>query len=186
MGERTMSEHAIGKKERFQLLLQQLQMIEDAVVVHFNNAQIERLLVEKKARKWHFHFLFENILPYNVYLMFTTQLERTFSNIAGISYHISVTNQGVTPQLLQDYWSYSIQQIDGIAPPLLKLLNEQLPDVNGNKLTIMVRNDTEGQAIKRKYSGVIAEIYQSFGFPNLTIETEIKNVEKNEEYQKFL
>lgn len=186
MGERTMSEHALGKKERFQLLLQQLQLIEDAVVVHFNNAQIERLLVEKKARKWHFQFLFENILPYNVYVMFTSQLERTFSNIATISFHINVTNQIISPELLRDYWSYSIQQIDGIAPPLLKLLHEQLPEVNGNKLTISVRNDTEGQALKRKYGETIAKIYQSFGFPNLSIETVIKSNEKNEEYQQFL
>ena len=91
-----MSEHALGKKERFQLLLQQLQLIEDAVVVHFNNAQIERLLVEKKDRKWHFQFLFENILPYNVYVLFSTQLERTFSNIATVSYHINVTNQTIS------------------------------------------------------------------------------------------
>ena len=82
MGERTMSEHALGNKERFQLLLQQLQLIEDAVVVHFKMRKLKDLLVEKKARKWHFQFLLEKILPYNVYLRFTTQLERTFSNIA--------------------------------------------------------------------------------------------------------
>ncbi|ETI70335.1 DNA polymerase III PolC [Neobacillus vireti LMG 21834] len=181
-----MSDLTLGNKERFQLLLQQLQLVEDAIVVHFNNAQIERLLVEKKARKWHFQFLFEKILPYNVYLRFMTQLERTFSNIATISYSIQVSDQTMSPELIHEYWSYCIQQIDGIAPPLLKLLNEQHPDVNGNKLTVTVRNDTEGQAIKRKYGGTITNIYQSFGFPNLSIETEINNEEKNEEYQQFL
>ncbi|WP_042374038.1 PolC-type DNA polymerase III [Neobacillus jeddahensis] len=181
-----MSEQAVGNKERFQLLLQQLQLIEDAIVVHFNNAQIERLLVEKKARKWHFQFLFEKVLPFNVYLKFTTQLERTFSNIATISYSIQVTNQIITPELLRDYWSYCIQQIDGISPPLLKLLNEQVPEASGNKLTITVRNETEGLALKRKYGPVIGNIYQSFGFPLLAIDTEIKNEEKNDEYEKFL
>ncbi|CAH2713251.1 DNA polymerase III PolC-type [Neobacillus rhizosphaerae] len=181
-----MSEPALGNKERFQLLLQQLQLVEDAVVVHFNNAQIERLLVEKKARKWNFQFLFEKILPYNVYLRFTTQLERTFSNIAAISYSIQVSNQLFTPELIQEYWSYSIQQIDGISPPLLKLLNEQLPEVSGNKLTISVRNEAEGLALKRKYGPVIGEVFQSIGFPLLAIETDIKTDEKNEEYQQFL
>ncbi|WP_312469326.1 PolC-type DNA polymerase III [Neobacillus sp.] len=181
-----MSEPALGNKERFQLLLQQLQLVEDAVVVHFNNAQIERLLVEKKARKWHFQFLFEKILPYNVYLRFTTQLERTFSNIAAISYSIQVSNQLFTPELIQEYWSYSIQQIDGISPPLLKLLNEQLPEVSGNKLTISVRNEAEGLALKRKYGPVIGEVFQSIGFPLMAIETDIKTDEKNEEYQQFL
>lgn len=107
-----MSEHAIGKKERFHLLLQQLQLKEDAVMVHFNNAEIERLVVEKKARKWHFFFSFEKILPYNLYLRFTTQLERTFSTIASVSYDMHVSNQTVPPDLYRDYWSHCIAQID--------------------------------------------------------------------------
>ncbi|MCM3725948.1 PolC-type DNA polymerase III [Neobacillus cucumis] len=181
-----MSEHALGNKERFKLLLQQLQLVEDAVVVHFENAQIERLLVEKKERKWHFQFLFEKILPFNVYLKFTTQLERTFSNIAAISYNIQVTNQAVTPDLLLEYWNYCIQQIDGISPPLVKLLNEQIPVVSGNKLTVAVRNEAEGLALKRKYGPVIGNIYQEFGFPMLAIDTELKSEEKNDEYQQFL
>ncbi|PFO05885.1 PolC-type DNA polymerase III [Bacillus sp. AFS076308] len=181
-----MSEHALGNKERFKLLLQQLQLLEDAVVVHFQNAQIERLLVEKNERKWHFQFLFEKILPFNVYLKFTTQLERTFSNIAAISYNIQVTNQTVTPDLLLEYWNYCIQQIDGIAPPLVKLLNEQIPEVSGNKLTVAVRNEAEGLALKRKYGPVIGNIYQGFGFPLLAIDTELKSEEKNDEYQQFL
>lgn len=186
MGERTMSEHALGNKERFQLLLQQLQLIEDAVVVHFNNAQIERLMVEKKARKWHFQFLFEKILPFNVYMRFTTQLERTFSNIATVSYEIKVPNPSSTPELLLEYWSHCIQQIDGISPPLLKLLNEQMPVVSGNKLTITVRNEAEGLALKRKYGSVIGDIFQTFGFPMFSIETDLKADESNEEYEKFL
>lgn len=181
-----MSEPVSSNKERFQHLLQQLQLVEDAVVVHFTNAQIERLVVERKEKKWHFQFLFEKILPYNVYARFTSQLERKFTNIATISFDIHVSNPIITPELLGEYWSYCIQQIDGISPPLLKLLNEQVPAVTGNKLTINVRNETEGLTIKRKYSPVIGNIYQSFGFPVLTIDTDIQSTEKNEEYEQYI
>jgi DNA polymerase III subunit alpha, Gram-positive type len=186
MGERLMSDHASGKKERFLLLLQQLELQEDAVVTHFSNAQIERFLVEKKARRWHFQFLLEKILPFSVFLRFTTQLERKFSNIASISYDFQVTNPSFQPELLLEYWSHSIQQIDGIAPPLLKLLNEQIPIISGNKLTISVSNDTEGLALKRKYGPIITNVYQNFGFPSLAIDTELKSIDKNEEYQQFM
>ncbi len=186
MGERTMSERAIGNQERFQLLLQQLQFVEDAVVVYFHNAQIERLLVEKKTKKWHFKFILENILPFHVFFQFATRLEKTFANIAIISFDINVVHPVVTTQLLSDYWKYCIQQIDGISPPLLKLLHEQIPQMNGHKLTILVHNEAEGMALKSKYGAVIAQIFQSVGFPLLTIETEIKPEEKNEEYQQFL
>src|SRR3954447_22636651 len=121
MGEGMMSEHANGKKERFLLLLQQLELIEDAVVAQFPNAQIEKFIVEKKARKWHFQFLLEKILPFNIYLRFTTQLERKFSTIASISYDIQVLEPNFHKELLLEYWSHSIQQIDGISPPLLKV-----------------------------------------------------------------
>ncbi|MCM3569065.1 PolC-type DNA polymerase III [Neobacillus mesonae] len=180
-----MSEHALGNKERFQLLLQQLQLVEDAVVVYFNNAQIERLLVEKKSRKWHFQFLFEKILPFNVYIQFATRLERAFSNIAIITYEIHTENSAFTAELLQQYWSYCIQQIDGISPPLIKLLNGQVPEVNGNKLTVAVHNEAEGMTLKNKYGSVISNILQSLGFPFISMDTEIKKDEKNEEYEQF-
>lgn len=181
-----MSEHALGKNERFQLLLQQLQLTEDAVVVYFNNAQIDRLLVEKKARKWHFQFLLENILPFNVFTRFSTQLERSFSNIATVSFTIKAANQANAPEYFREYWNYCVRQIDGISPPLLKLLNEQEPEVNGNKITVSVRNEAEGLTLKQKYSPIISEIYQSIGFPPPAFETVVNAEAKNEEYEQFL
>src|SRR3954449_897033 len=92
------------KMERFQLLLQQLQLTEDAIVPYFSNAQIEKLVIEKQARKWHFHFLFEKILPYNLLNIFVNQLEKTFSHIAQTAYSIRVLDSQFTEQLVVDYW----------------------------------------------------------------------------------
>ena len=181
-----MSEHASGKKERFLLLLQQLELKEDAVVAQFQNAQIERFIVEKKARKWHFQFSLEKILPFSLYLRFTTQLERKFSTIASISYEIQVAEPSFSSDLLLEYWNYSIQQIDGILPPMVKLLNEQVPAISGNKLTVSVRNDMEGIQVKKKYGSILTSLYQSYGFPSLIVETEINSEEKSDEFQKFL
>lgn len=181
-----MSERALSKKERFQLLLQQLNLTEDAVVAHFRNAQIEKLLVEKKAKSWHFYFSLEKILPFDVYLRLITQLERTFSNIAAVRVDINAMDQTFTPELIQDYWRYCIQQIDGISPPLLKLLNEQIPEISGSRLKVTVRNEAQGLTLKRKYGSILERIYQSFGFPIVSIETEMKSEEKNEEYEQFL
>lgn len=181
-----MSEHASEKREHFRILLQHIKLTEDEFVVHFQNAEMEKVLVAKKEAKWHFRFSFEKILPYQIYARFTSQLERTFSYIAAITYDFRVNDQTISQELVHDYWNHCIQQIDGIAPPLLKLLNEQLPEVNGNKLLVHVRNDAEGLTLKRKYSSVIADIYQSFGFPQLNMETEQNADVKNEEYEKFL
>ncbi|MGJ7913222.1 PolC-type DNA polymerase III, partial [Neobacillus sp. LXY-1] len=84
------------------------------------------------------------------------------------------------------YWSYCIQQIDGISPPLQKLLNEQVPTVNGNKVLITTRNEAEAMTLKHKYASIISDIYQSVGFPLLSIDTVMNSEEKNEEYEQFL
>ncbi|KAA9025842.1 PolC-type DNA polymerase III [Niallia endozanthoxylica] len=175
-----------GKNERFQLLLQQLNLTEDAIVPYFSKAQIEKLVIEKKARKWHFHFLFESILPYNVLSTFLNKLETTFSYIAQISYSIKVLDSQFTEQLVVDYWRKCIQEIEGISPPLSKLLNEQLPKLQGNKMLIKVRNEMEGLSIKRKYASLISQIYEEYGFPIFAIDTEVSTEQANEEYQQFL
>lgn len=181
-----MSEYASKKREQFRILLQQIKLTEDAFVIYFQNAEMENVLVGKKEAKWHFRFTFEKILPYQVYARFISQLEKTFSYIAAITYELRVMDQSITPEMVIEYWKSCVQQIDGIAPPLLKLLNEQLPKVNGNKVVVRVRNDAEGLALKRKYSNVIADIFHSFGFPALSIDTELQTDEKNEEYEQFL
>jgi DNA polymerase III subunit alpha, Gram-positive type len=172
--------------ERFRLLLQQLQLTEDAIVPYFLNAQIEKLVIDKKARKWHFHFWFQQILPYNVLIKFLNQLEKTFSHIAKTSYSIKVSDPQYSDQLVKEYWSYCLTELDGISPPLAKVLNEQIPTIHGNKLIIKVRSEVESLALKRKYTNLISQIYQNYGFPPLVCETEINVEQSSEEYEKFL
>ncbi|MGJ7921026.1 PolC-type DNA polymerase III [Neobacillus sp. LXY-4] len=166
---------AQGKKERFQLLLQQLQMTEDTIFKYFENAQIEKVVVDKQNKKWHFHFLIENILPSNIYTLLAARLQTEFSHIANTTFSTKVNDPHFEPETAQDYWRLCLQEIDGMSPPTQKLLNEQVPKVIGNKIIISVRNEPEGQSIKNKHSGTISEVYQSFGFPLIIIDTEVSN-----------
>ncbi|MDP4163866.1 MAG: PolC-type DNA polymerase III N-terminal domain-containing protein, partial [Bacillota bacterium] len=182
-----MNDSDSAKKQQFQLLLQQLHLTDDAIVNHFQYAQLEKVTIEKKARKWHFRFLFEKIVPSAVYGLFTAQLEKTFSYLANISYTIQVADQSFHETVALDYWKRCVQEIDGISPPILKLLNEQTPKIQGTKLILNVRNETEGMTIKQKYSGMIVSIYQSFGFPYFAIETEVQDsAVENGDYEKFM
>ena len=67
-----MSEESHGRRQRFQLLLQQLKLTEDAVVRHFEGAEIAKLTVERQTKRWHFSFVTETIIP--------CQLLKTFAN----------------------------------------------------------------------------------------------------------
>ncbi|MEC2076943.1 PolC-type DNA polymerase III [Metabacillus fastidiosus] len=171
------------KLEKFQLLLQQINLTENEVVDYFRNGSIAKLIVHKKVKKWHFQFQFEKILPYEVLQLFTMRLKQAFSHIANVTFSIEVSDHVFDEKLVQDYWSICIEELDGIAPPILSLLHEQRPQVRGVKLLIKTRNDTEAASIKKKYAPMIQESYQQFGFPLLQLDTEVNISE--EEIQKF-
>ncbi|MBP3038373.1 PolC-type DNA polymerase III [Bacillaceae bacterium Marseille-Q3522] len=172
--------------ERFMLLLQQLHLTDDRIVKQLETGEIEKVLIEKKQRKWHFQFLFDSILPATIYQTLSLRLSQSFSHIAQISFSISVKNPVFQEKQIVDYWHICLEEMDGISPPLRKLLTEQIPEVKGNRLIVNVRNETEGATIRNKYAAAIADIYQQFGFPNLTMETKVAEKEANKEYEQFL
>ena len=101
-----------GNKEHFQILLQQSNLTDDQYFPYFKNGEIEKLVIEKKARKWEFHFLLDSILPFQVFLPFYNTIKsNAFHEIATISFMIKTLNQEVNEKNIKDYWQYIIQQL---------------------------------------------------------------------------
>ncbi|WP_449540044.1 PolC-type DNA polymerase III [Ferdinandcohnia sp. Marseille-Q9671] len=172
------------QKERFMVLLQQLELTDDAIVTHFANAAIEKLIIDKEKKAWHFFFSFEKVLPPDVMQLFSTQLRSKFAHIASVTFSIHVQSQHVTEEIVQAYWPLCLQELDGISPPILSLLHNQIPTQLGFKLQIKTRNDTESMTIKKKYAQMISDVYQSFGFPMFQLESEVEA--SSHEYEQFL
>ncbi|MGD7008376.1 PolC-type DNA polymerase III [Metabacillus sp. 84] len=168
-----MEESLTEQRKRFQLLLQQLELTDDRIVPYFEHAAIAKLTVHKKQKRWHFDFELSSILPFEVYQLFQAGLTKAFAHIASISFSIKTQHAEARESLLQDYWMASLEDIDGISPPVLSLLSEQVPKLQGNKLIISTRNDTEAATIKRKYTSMIQESLQAFGFPLLQLDAEV-------------
>ncbi|PAL18106.1 PolC-type DNA polymerase III [Peribacillus simplex] len=181
-----MDQNPNSGRERFQLLLQQMGLTEDAFVNYFIGAEIDKLSIERESKTWHFAFNIPALIPCSVHTRLATHLASTFSHIAKVTFNLNVGNPQVTEQLVKEYWKNCIGELEGMSPALLSLLNEQVPTVNGYKLIVSARNDTEAGQLKRKYSGIISNIYQTFGFPPLTLEAEVKETVSNPDYQKFL
>jgi DNA polymerase III subunit alpha, Gram-positive type len=180
-------EESLRKKqlERFKVLLQQLELTQDSFIPWFDGARIEKLVVNKEKKLWVFYFHFKKVLPVRLFQLFSGQLSKKFSHVANISFFIQTeSDQSYTQEDVQAYWPLCIKEIDGISPPLLSLLHEQVPDVKGLKLLIKTRNETESLTIKRKYAQKIGEIYQTFGFPAFQLDSEVTY--SDEDYQKFL
>ncbi|KZZ82817.1 PolC-type DNA polymerase III [Bacillus sp. SJS] len=178
-----MEEIQSEQRKRFQLLLQQLQLTDDQIVPYFQHASIVKLTVHKQQKRWHFNFELSTILPFEVYQLFHSSLAKAFSHIASVTFSISVLNPEASEALLQEYWMASLKEIEGISPPVLSLLSEQIPKLTGTKLIICARNDTEAATIKRKYTSLIQESLQSFGFPLFQVDTDVTFSEAD--LQKF-
>ncbi len=173
------------KRERFYLLLQQINMTDDTYTPYLKNGEIEKLIIERKSRKWEFRFLLDSILPYQVFSLFTMKLKKAFSHIANVTYNISVRNPDFNEKLIIDYWKYAVKEMEGMSPALLSLLNEQIPKVNGNKIIVSGRNQAECLTLKRKYGDQIVKIYQQAGFPPLQFDAEENHEEQEESYKQF-
>ncbi|UTE71060.1 PolC-type DNA polymerase III [Rossellomorea marisflavi] len=182
-----MEERSLSKKERFQVLLSQLGMTGDDVVQYFNNAEIEKLSVYRKEKKWHFHFALDQIIPCKVMNQFSNALRSSFKHIAQVGFSVKVLNTEATEQHILDYWTECIKEVQGISPPLLKILNTQKPKIQGNKIVVQASNDTEATQLKKKYSDIICSAFEQFGFPRLMLDAEVGQAEsQNSDYEKFL
>lgn len=172
------------QKQRFRVLLEQLDLTSDELVPYFSGAGIQKLVIEKEKRCWHFYFLLPRILPARVYELFTERLGQAFRHIATVKHTIQAMDTSFAPTDVHDYWPLCLRSLEEMSSPLLLLLQEQLPTVQGNKMIVTARNEAEALAVKRRFAEKLAEIYETFGFPLLRLETEVKHSEQA--YEQFL
>ncbi|TLS37367.1 PolC-type DNA polymerase III [Pseudalkalibacillus caeni] len=171
------------RKERMQLLLQQIAFPEALGKTYFQESKIEKLTIFKETRKWHFRISVPSILPFEVFQLFTSHLVNGLSHIAKVDFSISGSGDAVEDRV-KEYWSHCVEKLSDHSVSMTEVLKNQEPRMNGNKLIISVRNQTEATIAKRKLADPIAAIYESCGFPKLFLEVEVK--ESEQDYQKFM
>jgi len=157
-------------RQRFQMLLQQLELTDDVYMSFFEDGELSRLTVHKKNRLWHFDIKLRGILPFPLYQLFRTHLAEKFAAIAQIETTFETVEKNVTEELIQTYWLTIIEQIDDMAPPLKNCLVSQVPMWNGQKITISCMQDMELMMLKTKYAEKLAVSYSQFGFPPIAFD----------------
>lgn len=73
-----MDQNPNSGRERFQLLLQQMDLTEDAFVNYFIGAEIDKLSIERESKTWHFAFNIPALIPCSVHTRLATHLASTF------------------------------------------------------------------------------------------------------------
>ncbi|HET7522003.1 MAG TPA: PolC-type DNA polymerase III [Bacillales bacterium] len=172
------------KKRRFQLLLEQVNAPKELVASHFEQASLDKLVVDKTNRNWHFYFRVAKPLPFDVYHWLKTRLQETFTGIAPVSFTLSAEDADVSESEIRQYWRLCMDELEGVSDSLFALLKSQEPKIGGRKLVLTARNDAEAAALKRKLEQPIADRFRSFGLPAFTLEVGVE--QSPQDYERFL
>ncbi|MCL6617014.1 MAG: PolC-type DNA polymerase III, partial [Anoxybacillus ayderensis] len=170
------------QKERFSILLQQLQL-SSHMADDLLHGRIEKVVVDKRMKCWHFYFRFPAILRAHVYVEFRKRLIEQFRHIADVQCTIEVEDQTFTAEDVVSYWPIFVDTIQQTSP-LFSLLTQQQPEVKGTKVTVQARNEAEAIALKKRFAEMFAATYVSFGFPHLQLEVSVKHDEQ--QFEQFL
>jgi len=172
------------KKRNLHILLEQIKAPQDFVATYFQEALLDKLVIDTADRSWHFHICVPAPLPFEIYQWFKTRLQETFANIAPVSFSLQSDVQEISESLICDYWPLFIDELTNVSDSILSFLKGQKPKLDGSKLIISARNEAEAVVLKRKLSESLAGSFQICGLPVLTVETEVKQSEAD--YEKFL
>ena len=71
----------------------------------FSQAEIEQVIVHKQSNIWEFRFVFENILPFELFLALKKGLKEEFSKTGNqATFEIKTKDQDFSRELLQAYY----------------------------------------------------------------------------------
>ncbi|MFQ3543295.1 PolC-type DNA polymerase III [Halobacillus rhizosphaerae] len=173
----------VTNKEKMHYLLEQIQFPVDLIEPHFQESTMDKLIVLKEKKQWHFHFTLPKPLPPSVYQLFTAKLKDSFHSIAEVQWTIHTSAKEVTAEDVTEYWRGFIQTMTNLTPSYKDLLMEQDPEVNGNKVMLTCRNYAESHAVKKKLEAPLQSFCTASGLPMLMLSTRVK--EEQEELKKF-
>ncbi|RXI97971.1 PolC-type DNA polymerase III [Anaerobacillus alkaliphilus] len=179
-----MSEEKRIRQERFQLLLQQILFPTDLSERFFQDGLIQKLSIFKNEKKWEFEFQVDNILPYQVFQLFQERLGQTFGHIATVTFTLSYTNAKMEEKTIIEYWPFLVDSLEGFSPSIQHFLKGQTPEIQGQKIIITVRNETEATALSRKLKDPLKDAFLRLGFPNYLVEATVK--QSKQEFQQFV
>ncbi|WJE17502.1 PolC-type DNA polymerase III [Halobacillus sp. ACCC02827] len=174
---------SVSNQEKMHYLLEQIQFPHDLIEPHFKDSRLEKVVVYRERKVWHFHFQLPKPLPPSVYELFTSKLTSAFRAIAEVSWTMETTEKELTPSDVLEYWQAFIRTLKNLTPGYKDLLMEQQPEVNGNKIMLTCRNLAESHAVQKNLEEPLKQFCSVTGLPPYMLSTRVK--EEKEQIKKF-
>ncbi|PRO65194.1 PolC-type DNA polymerase III [Alkalicoccus urumqiensis] len=170
------------RKERFRLLMEQVQMPEDFLKNYAEDAYIERLVIYQKEKTWHLHIHLPDMLPFSAFELLHSRVVNGLNHIAEVKLYVS-TDAENPEQSLAAYWPFFVEHLRKHTNGMIQRLESQIPDVSGRTIILAVHNDAEMEILRRRVEIPLKELLQQCGFPDMAIQMTVK--EAKEEAEAF-
>lgn len=162
----------------FEILMNQLG-IPAAMRNHeaFSQAEIEQVIVHKRSKVWEFRFVFENILPFELFLELKRGLKDEFSKTGNqASFEIKTRNQDFSRELLQVYYREAFSDGPCASQGFRSMYQNFQVRFENEQLIIEASEAADTEHFRKNHLPNLSKQLELFGFPKLSC-----ILEKNEE-----
>ena len=143
----------------------------------FSQAEIEQVIVHKRSKVWEFHFVFENILPFELFLELKRGLKEEFSKTGNqASFEIKTRNQEFSRELLQAYYREAFSEGPCASQGFRSIYQNFQVRFENDQLIIEASEAADTEHFRKNHLPNLSKQLELFGFPKLSC-----ILEKNEE-----
>src|SRR5699024_4794402 len=100
-----------SNRDKLTILFEQIQLDEADKENYFSTSVLEKLIVHKTEKIWHFHITVDQVIPFSVYYTILTSLQKHFEQIATTKLTFKQVNENVQVEHenLEQYWIHFIK-----------------------------------------------------------------------------
>lgn len=143
----------------------------------FSQAEIEQVIVHKRSKVWEFRFVFENILPFELFLELKRGLKDEFSKTGNqASFEIKTRNQEFSRELLQVYYREAFSDGPCASQGFRSIYQNFQVRFENDQLIIEASEAADTEHFRKNHLPNLSKQLELFGFPKLSC-----ILEKNEE-----
>ena len=146
----------------------------------FSQAEIEQVIVHKQSNIWEFRFVFENILPFELFLALKKGLKEEFSKTGNqATFEIKTKDQDFSRELLQAYYREAFSAGPCSSQGFRTMYQDFQVRFENDQLIIEASEAADTEHFRKNHLPNLVKQLELFGFPKFTC-----HLEKNEDLTK--
>ena len=135
----------------------------------FSQAEIEQVIVHKRSKVWEFRFVFENILPFELFLELKRGLKEEFSKTGNqASFEIKTRNQEFSRELLQAYYREAFSEGPCASQGFRSIYQNFQVRFENDQLIIEASEAADTEHFRKNHLPNLSKQLEHFGFPKLS------------------